>query len=470
MPVSKAALRWARRRTSGESRASGSRAASSETTPRVSVPVLSVQRMSIPPRFSMASSRRTITPLRPCGARRAKRVTLMIAGSNSGESPTASATANEQRVEDRPAQPLVHRHHEDNHHHHHAHEEVAEMRMPRANSVSGACEPSRAAISPSAVARPVRTTSIVGGAAAHRSAENALLVRAASGASAATVPGCFSTGKGGVPPRGGRSLTRKSRASSTRPSAGTRLPAESRTTSPGTRSRAGTTRMSPPRRTRTLSAMRPAAPPPPSRRELLREAQERAAQHDGEDDRGLDPSRSARETSAAKTRMRTRGLANWWPRSPGQPLPRSSPTLLGPCSRSRLRTSPGRIPVAGAQSGDDIRGGHAPPRRRTLHEIGKAHGPRPAIRCNQAIPRAPGRLDRTQCPARKEKGPGRLAAPAPSREAITCRFPSSTPPAPRGSCSSRRCALPPASGWPRCSRRRTPCAPRRRPSRSPGRT
>ena len=84
----------ARRRTSGLACPSSSQAASSFTTPAVSVPVLSVHSTSMLPRFSIEFSRRTITPslamrLAPC-----ERVMLTMAGSSSGVSPTASASAN----------------------------------------------------------------------------------------------------------------------------------------------------------------------------------------------------------------------------------------------------------------------------------------------------------------------------------------------------------------------------------------
>ena len=62
--------------------------------PAVSVPVLSVHRMFMLPRFSMASRRRTMTPSLAMARAPAARVTLMMAGSSSGDRPTASATAN----------------------------------------------------------------------------------------------------------------------------------------------------------------------------------------------------------------------------------------------------------------------------------------------------------------------------------------------------------------------------------------
>ena len=71
---------------------------------------------------------------------------------------------------------------------------------------------------------------------------------------ASTVPGCFSTGKDS--PVMLASLTRKSSASITRPSAGTRLPAESRMRSPGTTVLTDTVCSTPSRMTRQVSASR----------------------------------------------------------------------------------------------------------------------------------------------------------------------------------------------------------------------
>ena len=93
MPVSKAALRNASCLTSVDDRPAASVASCKATTPSVSVPVLSVQKMSMLPRFSIASRRRTMTPCLAIARAPAASVTLMIAGSSSGERPTASATA-----------------------------------------------------------------------------------------------------------------------------------------------------------------------------------------------------------------------------------------------------------------------------------------------------------------------------------------------------------------------------------------
>ena len=94
MPVSNAALRKASRLISSDGRLRASRASLRTIVPSVSVPVLSVQRISILPRFSIASRRRTMTPRRPMARAPADKVTLTIAGNSSGDRPTASATAN----------------------------------------------------------------------------------------------------------------------------------------------------------------------------------------------------------------------------------------------------------------------------------------------------------------------------------------------------------------------------------------
>ena len=117
---------------------------------------------------------------------------------------------------------------------------------------------------------------------------NAQLVRPDIGASALTGPGCFSTGIDS--PVRLASVTRKSRPLRIMPSAGTRLPAESSTTSPGTISLANDR----PNRTVAQHAHGECQPLAQLRDRgrrsiLLREAEKRAAEHDGEDDRGIDP-------------------------------------------------------------------------------------------------------------------------------------------------------------------------------------
>ena len=109
MPVSNAAFRKASRRTSSEWLLAASNTSLRTMVPSVSVPVLSVHRMSMLPRFSMASSRRTMTPRLLMARAPAESVTLMIAGSSSGERPTARATANSSDSIAGPVEQNVHR-------------------------------------------------------------------------------------------------------------------------------------------------------------------------------------------------------------------------------------------------------------------------------------------------------------------------------------------------------------------------
>ena len=69
---------------------------------------------------------------------------------------------------------------------------------------------------------------------------------------------------------------------------------------------------------------------------LLREAEQRAAQHDGEDDRRHRPSRAGpARRSAPKTRMSTSGLSNWRSSRRAPLKAAASSTLFGPRRRSR---------------------------------------------------------------------------------------------------------------------------------------
>lgn len=91
--------------------------------------------------------------------------------------------------------------------------------MPRANSVSGSRTRARAAIAPYAVSAPARSTSTRAVPLRTEVPRNTAFVRCASGASAGTSSaGRFATGNDS-PVRLG-SVTRKSVAASTRPSAG----------------------------------------------------------------------------------------------------------------------------------------------------------------------------------------------------------------------------------------------------------
>ena len=222
--------------------------------PPVSVPVLSVQKTSMLPRFSIASRRRTRTPR--CAIVRAPRasVTLTIAGSNSGDRPTASAMANSSDSMARPAQDLIHGQHEQHHDDHHADEQVAEIayapgelgfRRTRGEMFGDGPE-DRLPAGPRDQHR--------GRAAAHRrSQKHAVRARGERRI-------------GG--PRARLLRHRKRLAGKARladqeiacvedaPSAGTRLPAARTTTSPGTRSRAADRARTPSRQARAVSARR----------------------------------------------------------------------------------------------------------------------------------------------------------------------------------------------------------------------
>ena len=92
MPEASAALMAPRASTSADGAPEGLYAPSSRMTPSVSVPVLSVHSTSMLPRFSIAFSRRTITPRVAMTCAPLARFTARMAGSNSGLRPTARAT------------------------------------------------------------------------------------------------------------------------------------------------------------------------------------------------------------------------------------------------------------------------------------------------------------------------------------------------------------------------------------------
>jgi hypothetical protein len=192
----------------------------------------------------------------------------------------------------------------------------------------------RAATSPNAVARPVLTTRTLAVPLRTDVPMNAQLVRAAIGAVAATTPGCFSIGIDS--PVRLASLTRKSRAVRMTPSAGTRLPAQSSITSPGTTWVARMFVAAPPRRARTVSARR-----------LRNSAIAVDARYSCVNPSNALPSRmttmmtastQSRTTSdiaAAKTRIRTSGLVNWRNSRRSAATSRCSSTAFGPCCARR---------------------------------------------------------------------------------------------------------------------------------------
>ena len=261
------------------------------------------------PRSSIASRCLTITPRRAIARAPRASVTLTMAGSSSGEMPTARATANSSDSSaGRPSTWLTAR----------TKNTITTMirtrrypncRTPRANAGSAGRVLSRAATSPNAVARPVFTTSTVAVPLRTDVPMKAQLVRPDIGAPALTAPGSFSTGIDS--PVRLASVTRKSRAARITPSAGTRLPAASSITSPGTISLATTVRIAPSRQTRAVSASR-----------LRSSAMAAPARYSWAKPRSVLPSTIARmiaastqsrtksEMAAPKTRIRTSGLAN----------------------------------------------------------------------------------------------------------------------------------------------------------------
>ena len=206
-------------------------------------------------------------------------------------------------------------------------------RTPRAKSVSGWRVLSRAAIVPNAVRRPVSTARIFAVPLWTDAPRKTAFVRAERAASGFTVPRRFSTGKDS--PVMLASLTRKSSASITSPSAGIRLPAESRMRSPGTIVLTGTVRSMPSRMTRQVSA---------SRRFSSSTAAE--AWYSWKKPSNVLASTIARmmpksihccstsEITAAKIRIRTSGLSNCRRSRRSALRCDASSTLLGPTRRS----------------------------------------------------------------------------------------------------------------------------------------
>ena len=252
IPLSKRAFRNANFRTLRLSLLLRSRAEESVTVPSVRVPVLSVHKTSMLPKFSKASRRRTITPSLAMARAPAESVTVTIAGSNSGVMPTASATAkSNDSTMGRPINwltmstkktmtiiTLINRY--------------PNCRTPRANSVSGSVPPIDFATSPSAVCEPVATIKMFATPLRTEVPEKTELVRWLIAASAAMIPGFFSTGIDS--PVSEPSLTRKSVAVSMTPSAGTKFPADNWITSPFTISAAGTVIAFPSRKTLVFKA------------------------------------------------------------------------------------------------------------------------------------------------------------------------------------------------------------------------
>ena len=222
--------------------------------PSVSVPVLSVHRMSMLPRFSIASSRRTMTPRLLMARAPAESVTLMIAGKQLRRQADRERHGEQQRLDHRAVEQQVHRQHEQNDDDHHADQQIAELANAAREVGLGRARPQprrdRAELGPAAGldGEDLRR------AAAHRSAEKDGIGPFGKGASGG--PSRAASRPGNDSPVMLASLTRKSCASITSPSAGIRLPAESRMRSPGTIALTGTVCSTPSRTTRHVSARR----------------------------------------------------------------------------------------------------------------------------------------------------------------------------------------------------------------------
>ena len=160
----------------------------------------------------------------------------------------------QQGLDHRAVEKQIHRQHEQDDDDHHADEQIAELahaarEVGLGRPRSQPCR-DRPELGPAAGLDDENLRR----AAADRGAEKDGIGPRRKGASGGTIPGRFSTGKDS--PVMLASLTRKSCASITRPSAGIRLPAESRMRSPGTIVLTGTVCSTPSRTTRHVNARR----------------------------------------------------------------------------------------------------------------------------------------------------------------------------------------------------------------------
>ena len=205
------------------------------------------------PRSWIAESRFTITFRLDSSIADRASVTVTIIGSSSGVSPTASASAN---ISDsstgrwnemfttrtnstiNTVRRMI---------------SMPNRRMPTAKAVAGGFSARLVARWPSAVLPPVRQTTIVAvPLITEVPAKTAFDAPAGFSAPRAASPACFSAGYGSPVRRAW--LTKRSRLSSSRESAGTRSPAISSTMSPGTSWSIGTERLAPSRRTVACTA------------------------------------------------------------------------------------------------------------------------------------------------------------------------------------------------------------------------
>ena len=210
--------------------------------------------------------------------------------------------------------------------------------MPRSNSVIGGRSASLPAICPNTVAGPVRATSTRAVPLLTLVPRKTQLLRSARLAFSATTPGLFSTGK--VSPVSTAWLTKQSFDSSTTPSPGTRLPADSSTTSPGTTRLEGRVLGCPSRTTdewivtleRSFSMALPAmysCPKPSSVLPSTMASTTAASTH----------SPANTETMEATTRISTSGFLNWLANRRSALARRLVSTASDPCCFNRMPAS-----------------------------------------------------------------------------------------------------------------------------------
>ena len=219
-------------------------------SPWVRVPVLSLQRMSMLPKFSMAASCLTMTFFSAMRTAPLERVTETIMGRSSGVRPTASAT--EKRKDSRKSRRMRALTRNTNRTRKTTTCRIRKpnLRVPRSNSVSGGRPTSPAATCPNSVAAPVATTTAAPSPLTTEVPRNTPVTASPRPpAPGGRGPGvaCFS--RGSDSPVSRASFTNRSRIESRRQSAGTRSPAFRWITSPTTTSRIGISRSTPSRTT-----------------------------------------------------------------------------------------------------------------------------------------------------------------------------------------------------------------------------
>ncbi len=298
------------------------------------------------PRFWMADRCFTSTPWRAIILAPRARLTLRMTGRSSGLRPTASAIEKSSvSIGGRPSSVFT------------ANTRITitsmaivrrwpKRRTPRSNEVSGGRSERLWAMSPKRVERPVATTTPRAAPPRTLLPRKAQLLSWASGVVSGKAPARLSAGK--LSPVSTASLMKRSFDSRITRSAGTRLPAESSTMSPGTISRTGNDVSAPSRsttargRTRDISASasfwaRNSREKPTPTLAARIDRMIAASTH----------SRLTAEVIAANTSSSNSGLRSWLQSTPRNVGGRCSSSTLNPWRRSRACASGVLRPVAG---------------------------------------------------------------------------------------------------------------------------